>query len=142
MRRSLKILPLLVALLITSALAIPLIQVSVQQLGAGYSEVAPPANKVHVKHEFKVVNGKITLDGVRLKFDKDLPSGTFIRVELRDEDDNVLASGEIKLEKSLSANEWVFIDTDDLCIDEIIKYDRVVVIVADHEVPTLSLIHI
>ena len=136
MKRLVKALPLLMAILVTVALAIPLIEVSVQQLGAGFSEVVPPVNKAWVRHVFKVVNGRIVLDGVKVKFDKNLPAGTFIRIELRDSDDNVLASGEVTLDSELPAGQWLFIDTDDLEVNEIVEYDRVVVVVAGYEVST------
>lgn len=132
-----KAIPLLAALAITVALAVPLIQITVQQLGAGYRDVLAPCSKAWVNHVFKIEDLKILLDGVKIKFDEDLPAGAYIRVELRDNSDNVLAAGEKTLASDLPAGTWVFVDTSpDLGIYDIIKYDRIVVVVAGAEVST------
>jgi len=128
---------LALSLAVAAALAVPVIQVTIQQLGAGYSDVLSPVGKAWVNHEFKIEDGKIVLDKVKVKFDKDLPQGSYIRIELRDSDDNVLASGETTLTQDLSAGTWLEIDlSPDLDIYNIIQYSRIVVVVAGTEVGT------
>jgi len=129
--------PVLVSTAVVGVLAVPLVGVVVQQLGAGYSDVVPPVGRAWVNHVFAVVHGRIVLDKVRVKFDKDLPKGAYIRVELRDSNDRVLASGEVTLQQPLSAGQWLVIDlSPDLGIQKIIEYSRIVVVVSGPEVTT------
>lgn len=128
---------LLASLLVASALAVPLIQVVVQQLGAGYADVLSPVNYAGVNHVFKIDNGQIYLDKVKITFDKDLPAGSYVRVELRDSSGNVLSSGEVTLQNDLSAGTPLVVDlSPDLDIYGIIQYSRIVVLVAGPEVTT------
>jgi len=130
-------LSLAVSLAVTASLAVPIIQVTVQQLGAGYSDVLSPVGKAWVNHVFAIDNGKVVLDKVKVKFDKDLPKGTYIRVELRDSNDNVLASGETTLTQDLPKGTHITIDLQpNLDVYGIIKYSRIVVVVAGAEVGT------
>jgi len=131
------VVPVIVSAVVVGALAVPLISVAVQQLGAGYSEVLSPVGKAWVNHVFAVVHGRIVLDKVRVKFDRDLPQGAYIRVELRDSNDRVLASGEVTLQQPLLAGQWLVIDlSPDLGIQKILRYSRVVVLVSGPEVTT------
>ena len=135
--RALRALPFIVALAAAAALAVPVIQVTVQQLGAGYSDVLSPVGKAWVNHVFKVEDLQLKLDAVKVKFDRDLPEGAYIRVELRDCNGETLASGEVTLERHLHAGEWLCIDlTPDLGVYGLIQYQRVVLVVAGAEVGT------
>lgn len=137
MKKLLLALSLAVSLAVTASLAVPIIQVTVQQLGAGYSDVLSPVGKAWVNHVFAIDNGKVVLDKVKVKFDKDLPKGTYIRVELRDSNDNVLASGETTLTQDLPKGTHITIDLQpNLDVYGIIKYSRIVVVVAGAEVGT------
>jgi len=128
---------LALSLAVAATLAVPIIQVSIQQLGAGYNDVLSPANRAWVNHVFSVDEGKVILDKVKVKFDTDLPAGSYIRVELRDNNDNVLASGETTLAEDLPAHTWTYIDLQpNLDIYGIIQYSRIVVAVAGAEVST------
>lgn len=132
-----KTLPILLAVLVATALAVPVIQLTVQQLGVGYKNVLSPCSKAWVDHVFTITPSGIKLDKVRLKFDADLPAGTYIRVELRDNSDNVLSSGEMTLASDLPAGNTIVIDLNpDLDIYGIRHYKRIVVLVAGEEVTT------
>jgi len=134
-----RIAPLLVAIAVVTALAVPITDVTVQQLGAGVGYVVSPVNVAVVNHVFSVKDGKIVLDAVKIAFDKDLPVGSYIRVELRDYNDSVLASGEITLQSDLSAGTFIIIDVEpDLDVYDIMKYHHIVVVVAGKEVAVVS----
>ena len=133
------LLSLAIAFAVTAVLAVPVIQVTVQQVGAGYSDVLAPCSKAYVNHVFKIEieNCRIKLDAVKVKFDKDLLKGTTIRIELRDSGDHVLASALVELGADLPAGTWITVDLEpDLGIYDLLKYDRIVVVVVGPEVPT------
>jgi len=130
-------LSVLLALAVVSALAIPIIQLIVQQLGVGYAGIISPVSKGWINHIFAIRNFKIVLDKVKIKFDKELQAGTYIRVELRDNNDNVVAFGEITLADNTPAGTWIYIDLDpDLGLYDLIEYQKIVVVVAGPEVGT------
>lgn len=136
-RKYIVVLSLILSLGIAGALAVPVIQVTVQDLGAGYSDVLSPVDHAWVNHVFKIEQHKIYLDAVRIKFDGDLPQGAYIRIELRDCNDNVLASGETILSQDLQAGTSIEIDVSpDLDLYSMIQYDKIVVVVAGNEVGT------
>jgi len=134
------LLSLAIAFAVTAVLAVPVIQVTVQQVGAGYSDVLAPCSKAYVNHVFKIENCRIKLDAVKVKFDKDLLKGTTIKVELRelrDSGDHTLTCGSIELAEDLPAGTWITVDLEpDLGIYDLLKYDRIVVVVVGPEVPT------
>mgnify|MGYP000580737499 CR=1 FL=1 len=130
-------LSVIIALAVVSALAVPVIQLIVQQLGAGYSAILSPVSKGWVNHIFAIKDFKIVLDKIKVKFDKELPAGTYIRIELRDNNDNVLTSGSITLSDNTPAGTWIYIDLNpDLGLYDLVKYQKIVVVVAGPEVGT------
>jgi len=131
------LLALAVAFAVTAVLAVPVIQVTVQEIGAGYRDVLAPCGKAWVNHIFKIEDCRIKLDAVKVKFDEDLSKGATIRIELRDSGDNVLASALVELGADLPAGTWITVDlTPDLGIYDLLKYDRIVVVVVGPEVST------
>jgi len=136
-----KYLPILLAFLasviVTTALAVPLIQLTVQQLGAGYADVMSPVSSAKVSYVFKLQGSGICIDAVKLKFDKDLPAGSYIHLELRDANDAVLASGDMVLNNNLQAGQSITVDFNpDLGLYDMLKYSRIVVVVAGSDVQT------
>ena len=131
------LLALAVAFAVTAVLAVPVIQVTVQEIGAGYRDVLSPCSEAYVNHIFKIEDCRIKLDAVKVKFDEDLSKGATIRIELRDSGDNVLASALVELGADLPAGTWITVDlTPDLGIYDLLKYDRIVVVVVGPEVQT------
>ena len=129
-------LPLLVAVLVTAVFAVPVIHTMIQQLGAGAGEVLTPVDKAWMNYVFSKNNGnKLVISGIRVMFDKDLPAGSYIRVEIRDSDDNVFASGEKTLGSDLPAHTWTTIDVEpDIDGLGMQNFYKVVVIVAGQEI--------
>ncbi|MGC9014902.1 MAG: hypothetical protein ACP5KW_11055 [Thermoproteota archaeon] len=128
------VLTLLATFLISFALAVPVIQVLVQKLGAGSSLVLSPANKAVVNHVFVISNGKIELAYVKVAFDQDLDAGTRIRVELRDAQDNVIAYADTTLSQALPAKTFIQLElSPHLNLQSIFNYDHIVVVVAGVE---------
>jgi len=124
-----------VAALVFAALAVPVITITVQQLGAGATDVLAPCSKAWVDHEFAIKSNGIVLDKVKVKFDSDLPAGTYIRVELRTANGDLLSSGEVTLDSDLPAGTPITIDlSPDLDIWQILQYDKVDVVVAGPQV--------
>jgi len=133
--RVVTVLAVLVSVLVVSVLAIPIIQVTVQQLGAGYADVICPVGKAWIKHVFVIEQGKIKLKGLKVKFDSDLGAGTYIRIELRDANDNAIASGEITLDSELPAGTYVQVDISPILgVYEMLQYSRIVIVVSGPEV--------
>jgi len=124
------------ALAVTAAFSVPLIQVTLQQLGAGAVEVVSPVGRVWVNHVLALADSKICVDAVKVRFDADLPAGTRIRVEIRDQGDSVIAAGEATLANPLQAGSWLTIDLQpNLGIQDIAgKYHRLAILVAGPEV--------
>jgi len=133
-----RLVPLLVAVLVAAALAVPIVELSVQQLGAGAGDVISPVNKAWINYVFSKTSGnKLVISGVKVKFDSDLPTGSYIRVEIRDSDDDVAASGEVTLDSDLSANTWIMIDlSPDIDGLGLQNFYRVVIVVSGQEVST------
>ncbi len=122
------------ALLVTAALSVPVIQVTIQQLGVGASEVLSPAGRAWVNFVL-AAQGGVKLVSVKVKFDKPLSSGTFIRVELRDSSDEVLAAGEVALGSDLEKGQWLTVDiSPDLDVWDLMKVEKVVLVVAGSEI--------
>jgi hypothetical protein len=131
------VLSLLAVFLVSFALAVPVIQVAVQKLGAGSSVVLSPCDKAVVNYVIVISNGKIEIAYVKVAFDKDLDAGTRIRVELRDSQENVLASADTTLSQALSAKTPIQIElTPHLSLQNILSYDHIAVVVVG---PELSL---
>jgi len=131
------VLSLLAIFLVSFALAVPVIQVVVQKLGAGSSVVLSPCNKAVVNYVFVVSNGKIGITAVQVAFDQGILAGSRIRIELRDAQDNTLASADTTLSQDLSANTPIQISlSQSLGIQDILNLDHVVVVVSG---PTISL---
>ncbi|MGB9760820.1 MAG: hypothetical protein ACPLZG_13400, partial [Thermoproteota archaeon] len=104
------------------------------RLGAGSSSVLSPANKAVVNHVFVISNGKIELAYVKVAFDQDLDAGTRIRIELRDDQDNVIASTDATLSRALPAKNFIQLElSPHLNIQSILNYDHIVVVVAGVE---------
>ena len=133
-----RLVPLLVAVLVAAALAVPIVELSVQQLGAGAGDVISSVNKAWINYVFSKTSGnKLVISGVKVKFDSDLPTGSYIRVEIRDSDDDVVASGEVTLDSDLSANTWIMIDlAPDIDGLGLQNFYRVVIVVSGQEVST------
>jgi len=126
---------LLATFLVSFALAVPVIQVIVQKLGAGTSVVLSPANKAVVNYVFTFANNKISLAYVTIKFDQTLISGSYIRVELRDSQDNILAYAETTLQNDLQSGTPIQLQLNPaLDITGIMNYDHIVVIVSGPQV--------
>lgn len=133
--KQLSIIAIILSVLVTGILAVPVIQITIQQLGAGVAEIISPCNKAWVDHIFSIRKGGIKLDSVRVKFDKDLSKGTYIRVELRDSNDGILTSGEVTLQSDLPANAPIVIDLNpDLNIGQLLQYAKIVIVVAGQQV--------
>ena len=129
--------PILVAIFVASALAVPVISITVQQLGVGHREVLTPVNTAYVDHVFSIVGGHIVLDKVKIKFDQDLPAGSYIRVELLDSSGDVLSSGDLTLASDLPAGDTVLVDlSPDLGICDLLDYDSISLLVAGPSVTT------
>jgi len=129
--------PILVAIFVASALAVPVISITVQQLGVGHREVLTPVNTAYVDHVFSVVGGHIVLDKVKIKFDQDLQAGSYIRVELLDSSGDVLSSGDLTLASDLPAGDTVLVDlSPDLGICDLLDYDSISLLVAGPSVTT------
>ncbi len=137
MNRNKLLIVLLATFLVSFALAVPVIEVVVQKLGAGTSVVLSPANKAVVNHVLIFSNNKIELAYVKLAFDEDLPSGTYIRVELRDQQENVLSYADVTLGNDLGHGTQIQLELNPhLDITKIISYDHIAVVVSG---PTVSL---
>jgi len=139
--KSRRYLPVLLALtasvIVAAAVAVPLMQLTVQQIGAGYADVLSPVNNARVSHVFKIQGSGIYIDAVKMVFDKDLPAGSYIRVELRDANDVVLASGEVVLNNNLPAGQSITVDTNpNLGFYDILRYSKIVVVVTGTDVQT------
>lgn len=129
--------PILVAIFVASALAVPVISITVQQLGVGHREVLTPVNTAYVDHVFSIVGGHIVLDKVMIKFDQDLQTGSYIRVELLDSSGDVLSSGDLTLASDLPAGDTVLVDlSPDLGICDLLDYDSISLLVAGPSVTT------
>jgi len=129
--------PILVAIFVASALAVPVISITVQQLGVGHREVLTPVNTAYVDHVFSIVGGHIVLDKVKIKFDQDLQAGSYIRVELLDSSGDVLSSGDLTLASDLPAGDTVLVDlSPDLGICDLLDYDSISLLVAGPSVTT------
>jgi len=131
-----KLVPLFASLAVVAALAVPIIQVTVQQLGAGSAIVASPVGAAKVDYVFGYdSNGRLVLTAVKVSFDRDLPKGSYIRVELRDSADNLVSGGEVTLTKDLKKGDVITIDlTPDLDYGGIIAFAKVVVVVAGPQI--------
>jgi hypothetical protein len=93
---------------VAAATSLPVFTVIVQKIGAGAVRVESPVTSATVRYVFEKDSAKrLVLTAVEVKFDKDLPSGTYIRVELVDEADNVVSAGEAVLSSALPANTWL-----------------------------------
>jgi len=126
---------LLATFLVSFALAVPVIQVIVQKLGAGTSVVLSPANKAVVNYVFVFTNNKIELAYVKIKFDQTLTAGSYIRVELRDAQENTLAYAEVTLQNDLQSGTAIQLELNPhLGITGIMSYDHIVVVVSGAEV--------
>ena len=131
------LLSLAIAFAVTAVLAVPVIQVTVQQVGAGYSDVLAPCSAAWIDHKFKLEKCRVELDAVEVAFDEDLSKGTTIKVELRDSEDNMLTCGLVVLAEDLPAHTPIIVDlTPNLGIYDLLKYDRVIVVVIGPEVST------
>ena len=108
--RGLALLPLAVALLAAAALAIPSIQVYVQMIGAGVAKVQAPVGAAAVNFVLLVNHNGVVLDAVKLVFDKDLPAGSYVRIELLDYNGIVLTAGEAVLDADLPAGKELVVD--------------------------------
>jgi len=134
--RAAKMLPVLVSIAVVAALAVPVINVAVQQLGVGSAVVASPVGSAKVDYVFGYDSGgRLVLTAVKVSFDRDLPKGSYIRVELRDGNDNLVSSGEVTLTKDLKKDDTITIDlSPDLDYAKIVAFTKVVIVVAGPQI--------
>ena len=131
------ILPLLVALAVATAVAVPIAQVTVRQLGVGVADVLSPVGEAQIDYVFQEENSQLKLVAVKVKFDRDLPKGAYVRIELRDGSGDTLAVGEVTLPHRLEANKWLDISISPALDDsQMSRYQRAVVVVVGAEVST------
>ncbi len=96
---------------IAFAAAFAIFNVNVQRIGAGKAAVSSPVSSAVVRYVLSKDSGnRLVLTAVEVKFDADLPPGTYIRVELTDDNDNIVSAGDKTLDSSVSAGTWIRID--------------------------------
>ena len=91
-KRVLVILSALAFLLVNAALAVPVINLNVQNIGEGSAPVTSPVDNGNIKFLLNSTNPDY-ITGVEVSFDKDVSAGSTIYVKLYDNSSNLRAVG-------------------------------------------------
>jgi len=101
-RKMLPVLVMGIVATISIALALPIINLTVQQVGEGQTEVLSPFDNGRVNWVFDQNDPRI-ITGVNIIADKDLPQNTIVKVMLLDENENIIAKGQVQLNQDVTA---------------------------------------
>ncbi|RLF76538.1 hypothetical protein DRN51_01945 [Thermococci archaeon] len=105
-KRVLVILSALAFLLVNAALAVPVINLNVQNIGEGSAPVTSPVDNGNIKFLLNSTNPDY-ITGVEVSFDKDISAGSTIYVKLYDNSSNLLAVGSYTPPSFLQSNTYV-----------------------------------
>ena len=105
-KRVLVILSALAFLLVNAALAVPVINLNVQNIGEGSAPVTSPVDNGNIKFLLNSTNPDY-ITGVEVSFDKDISAGSTIYVKLYDNSSNLLAVGSYTSPSFLQSNTYV-----------------------------------
>lgn len=101
-KRILVLLSTLGFLLVNAALAVPVINLNVQNIGEGSAPVTSPVDNANVKFLLNNTNPDY-ITGAEVSFDKDVTTGSTIYVKLYDNSSNLLAVGSYVTNSFLTA---------------------------------------
>ena len=105
-KRVLVILSALAFLLVNAALAVPVINLNVQNIGEGSAPVTSPVDNGNIKFLLNSTNPDY-ITGVEVSFDKDISAGSTIYVKLYDNSSNLLAVGNYTINSILTAESYI-----------------------------------
>ena len=105
-KRVLVILSALAFLLVNAALAVPVINLNVQNIGEGSAPVTSPVDNGNIKFLLNSTNPDY-ITGVEVSFDKDVSAGSTIYVKLYDNSSNLLAVGSYTINSILTAESYI-----------------------------------
>jgi len=105
-KRVLVILSALAFLLVNAALAVPVINLNVQNIGEGSAPVTSPVDNGNIKFLLNSTNPDY-ITGVEVSFDKDVSAGSTIYVKLYDNSSNLLAVGNYTINSILTAESYI-----------------------------------
>ena len=105
-KRVLVILSALAFLLVNAALAVPVINLNVQNIGEGSAPVTSPVDNGNIKFLLNSTNPDY-ISGVEVSFDKDVSAGSTIYVKLYDNSSNLLAVGSYTINSILTAETYI-----------------------------------
>jgi len=105
-KRVLVILSALAFLLVNAALAVPVINLNVQNIGEGSAPVTSPVDNGNIKFLLNSTNPDY-ISGVEVSFDKDVSAGSTIYVKLYDNSSNLLAVGNYTINSILTAESYI-----------------------------------
>ncbi|RLF79673.1 hypothetical protein DRN38_05280 [Thermococci archaeon] len=105
-KRVLVILSALAFLLVNAALAVPVINLNVQNIGEGSAPVTSPVDNGNIKFLLNSTNPDY-ITGVEVSFDKDISAGSTIYVKLYDNSSNLLAVGSYTINSILTAESYI-----------------------------------
>jgi len=105
-KRVLVILSAFAFLLVNAALAVPVINLNVQNIGEGSAPVTSPVDNGNIKFLLNSTNPDY-ITGVEVLFDKDVPASSTIYVKLYDNSSNLLAVGSYTINSILTAETYI-----------------------------------
>ncbi|KPU62402.1 hypothetical protein EP1X_09030 [Thermococcus sp. EP1] len=105
-KRVLAMLSAFAFLLVNVALAVPVINLNVQNIGEGSAPVTSPVDNGNIKFLLNSTNPDY-ITGVEVSFDKDVSAGSTIYVKLYDNSSNLLAVGSYTINSILTAGSYI-----------------------------------